>query len=213
MSEHPDEDVLVELALGRADQRLAEDVTGHLTRCAGCRRSYDDLAGAVELVLPAVPRVAPPPSFETSVLGRLAEVRGTAGAFGRRTFLWAAVAGVLGVTLGGGLTAYLDREDPPAAARPDWVAPLLTAEGQEVGVVTRSYGEEGPVLVVDVLDGPVGTRYTCRVRLADGSTQDVGSWTLTANRPNSWVVEVASLEVEAVEMVAETGEIWSTADL
>ena len=71
LPQHPDEDLLVELALGHAAPADRERAAAHLARCVACRRAYDELAGAVDLVLPAAPRVAPPPGFEARVLERL----------------------------------------------------------------------------------------------------------------------------------------------
>lgn len=214
----PDDDELVELALGHADRQACERLSAHLASCPACRRSYDDLAGAVELVLPAVPRVAPPPSFETVTLERIARARRTApstattpgGAVSRRTVLWAAAAAVLGTATGAGVTAYLDRDEP--ASR--WSRPLLTADGVSVGTVSPSYGEQGNLLVVDVTSGPAGWTYTCRLRRADGTTEDVGVWSLAEDRPNSWVVAVGDpATVTGVDLVGPSGTVWSSASL
>lgn len=218
MAEHPSEDLLLDLALGHADTSDRERAGAHLAWCLVCRRDYDELAGAIELVLPVVPRVAPPPGFEWRVLERLDAARGTpspdaAGRPGvrRRTVLWAAAAAVAGVVAGAGGTAYLRRAEDPA---PSWAAPLLTADGTRVGQVSPSFGGDGPVLVVDVTDGPAGRTYTCRLRLADGAAEDVATWGLADDRPNSWVVDVPTGdEVTAVELVAEGGHVWAAARL
>ncbi|GGK59199.1 hypothetical protein [Ornithinimicrobium pekingense] len=223
----PDEDELVELALGQAERQTSERLSTHLSTCAACRRSYDDLAGAVELVLPAVPRVAPPPAFETATLERIARARhgaprpdtsagGSAVPPGagpsRRAVLRAAAAAVLGVAAGAGATAYLGRDEPDPAS--PWATPLLTADGQTVGTVSPSYGDQGTLLVIDVTSGPVGRTYTCRLRHADGTTEDVGVWSLAEDRPNSWVVAVPDPgTLAAVELVGPSGSVWSTAVL
>lgn len=226
MSEHPravdglcpGDDELVELALGRSDRQTRERLADHLATCARCRRSYDDLAAAVELVLPAVPRIAPPPGFEGRTLARIAEARrvspapseGRGSGVRRRTVLWAAAAAVLGAATGAGATAYLRREEPTSP----WSTPLLTADGTTVGTVAPSYGEAGTLLVIDVTAGTAGRTYTCRLRHADGSTRDVGEWSLAADRPNSWVVTVPDgAEVTAVDLVGASGAVWSTAVL
>jgi hypothetical protein len=218
----PDDDVLVELALGGTDRRAAERLAAHLEGCPACRRSYDDLAGAVELVLPAVPRTSPPPGFEARTLDRLAAARQgtsprTAARTGtpragtsRRTVLLVGAATVLGAASGAGVTAYLSSEQPPSP----WSAPLVTADGASVGTVAHSYGERGHLLVVDVTSGPPGRTYTCRLRLTDGTSEDVAEWILADDRPNSWVVEVADPEaVTAVELVASGGAVWARATL
>jgi anti-sigma factor RsiW len=214
---HPDDDALVEVALGHADPARRDAVTAHLAVCAACRRHYDEVADAVELVLPAVPRVAPPPGFESAALETLARARTGGSAAGRsaagptrRTVLWAAAAAVLGVAAGAGATAYLGgREGTPTP----WAAPLVTADGATVGFAAPSYDDRGDVLVVDVTGGQDGRTYTCRLRLSDGSTRDVGTWALAGDRPNSWVVRVRDGEVAAVELVAESGRTWATAEL
>ena len=224
----PDEDELVELALGQADRQACERLSTHLSTCSACRRSYDDLAGAVELVLPAVPRVAPPPAFETAALERIGRARrGTSppdtwgggplpapdtrgGGPSRRTVLWAAAAAVLGSAAGAGATAYLTRDEPPSR----WSTPLVTADGATVGTVSPSYGDQGSLLVIDVSTGPAGRTYTCRLRRTDGTTEDVGVWSLADDRPNSWVVAVTDpATVAAVELVGPAGTVWADAVL
>lgn len=212
----PGDDGLVELALGQAPRDTGERLARHLATCTACRRSYDELAGAVELVLPAVPRIAPPPAFEANALARIERARrgaaqaGPVPALRRRTVLWAAAAAVLGTAAGAGVTAYLSQDGPPAP----WSTPLLTAEGAMVGQVSHSFGESGNLLVIEVTDGPVGRTYTCRLRRRDGSTSDVGVWSLAADRPNSWVVPIGDpADVAAVELVAPGGNVWSSASL
>lgn len=221
---HPDEDLLVEVALGHADASDREDVAGHLALCAACRKSYLDLAGSVELVLPAIPRVATPPTFEARVLDRLAQEgqppvssagvpprNGPPRNVARRTVLWAAAAAVLGVAAGAGATAYLgQQEEAPAAP---WAAALITADGTEVGRVSPSHGEGGALLVVEVEAGPAGRRFTCRLRHTDGSSEDVAVWSLADDRPNSWVVADPGPGLAAVELVAEGGVVWASAQL
>lgn len=218
---HPDEDLLVEVVLGQADLPTRDAVTAHLGSCDPCRRAYDDLAGAVELVLPAVPRVPPPTGFEARVLDRLREGRGavpTPAAGGgprRRGPLLAVAAGLVGLAAGLGVGTMLDGDDsaalaPPAALASHAVA-LTTADGRQVGAVSPSRSGRDAVLVVDVTDGRSGRSYVCRLVLADGSTRDVGEWELSADRPNSWVVPDPG--VRAVELVAESGTVWATARL
>ncbi|SOC52657.1 hypothetical protein [Ornithinimicrobium cerasi] len=216
---HAEDDDLVEVALGHADRARRDEVTAHLALCPSCRRQYDEVADAVELVLPAVPRVAPPPGFESAALATLADARrgqpvpapDVGRSPSRRTVLWAAAAAVLGVAAGAGATAYLtgEGEDTPTP----WSAALLTADGTTVGYAAPSYDDRGDVLVIDVTGGQAGRTYTCRLRLADGSTRDVGTWDLSDDRPNSWVVPVADDEVSGLELVAESGRTWASARL
>lgn len=207
---HPD-DLLVDVVLGRADDADRDAVLEHLARCAQCREEYDTLAAGLELVLPAVPRVAPPAGFSAVVLRRLADDRGgSARSPGRRAVLVAAAAALLGAATGAGVvTLSEDRADPPDP----WAAPLFTRDGSEVGSVTPGYGEQGPVLVVTVSGGRAGRSYTCRLVLADGRTEDVGEWVLEEDHPGTWVVARPPAGVSRVELLAESGAVWSSAQL
>lgn len=232
---HPDDGLLLDVALGQADPPMRHEVGTHLVGCAPCRIAYDELAGAIERVLPAVPRVAPPPDFETAVLARLGERRrsgtlaaedvtvpATTGASsmdarhpasgaprrGARRWLVPVVAGVVGLA-GGGLIPVL-LHDPPARTVSAGT-PIVTGDGERVGNVTRTIAEGGPALVVALDDGPTGASYTCRLVLADGSVQDAGEWKLRSDGVNSWVV--ADPGVQKVELVAQSGRVWSSAEL
>ncbi|SED49326.1 hypothetical protein [Ruania alba] len=218
---HPDEDALIEVALDHADADTRIRVSDHLAACSACRHDYDERAGAIEQVLPAVPRHAPGPDFESDVLARLrAERTGEPGrgaprtrASGRRRAIFAvAAAWLLGLALGAGAVALLDggTEAPPSAAA-EWSAPLLTADGTRIGQVSRGWGPDGPMLVVDVAEGPVGVEYTCLVEYADGTKADLGAWALSADSPNRWIV--ADDGVTSVDLVAESGQVWSSAEL
>ncbi|MFC7407136.1 DUF2613 family protein [Georgenia alba] len=215
---HPDEDVLLEVALGTADAAARDHVTGHLAGCAECRRAYDELAGGIELVLPAVPRVAPPPSFETTALARLRDTTrdGAAGRrrAPRRRLLPVAAAALVGVAVGvvGAVGVERARQDPPPAAS-EWSAPLMTEDGASVGRVSRSYGSSGPMLVVDLSGGPAGAEYRCRLMLQDGTAHDMGEWEVTDDGANMWVVEDMDPGVEMVELVDESGGVVATAQM
>src|SRR5690625_5134159 len=71
---HPDEDQLLDLALGHAPTPERDRTTAHLATCVPCRRAYADLADSVQLVLPVAPRISPPPEFDADVLAALARV-------------------------------------------------------------------------------------------------------------------------------------------
>ncbi|GAA5168848.1 hypothetical protein [Ornithinimicrobium tianjinense] len=226
---HPEEDQLVELALGQVPEPARGELTDHLAVCGSCRRHYDDLAGAVDLVLPAVPRVAPPAAFLTGVLDRLEAERAslqtssTAGSSSssstatttttarptRRHLLWAAAAGVLGLAAGAGATASFLRDgDEPNP----WVAPLMAGEAH-VGSVSRSYAADGSMLVVDLSLARTEGRWTCRLMMADGTSEDVGTWRLAEGSPRSWIVRDPGPTLEAVELVRADGTVWARAQL
>lgn len=220
---HPEQDLLVEVALGHAQVEQQEEVTGHLPVCATCRRDYGEIADSIELVLPAVPRVATPSGFDADVLARLAAERDgqappPAGEGGRRESRhrparWAVAAGLVGLAIGAGAAIGLqDGDEPVPVAASQWETPLMDSGGQVVGTVARSWSADGPALVVQIDDGPVGYHYTCRLVLADGTVEEVGRWRLAEDRPNSWVVPAPDVEVEVVDMVSDDGEVWFSAE-
>lgn len=153
----------------------------------------------------------------------------------RRLPAWVgiAAAGLIGLGAGAGLTAALGdgvggapaTEPPVAEESPTGDAPpeeesgpevssgvaLVTGDGERVGTVSRSWSEGAPMLVVDVTSGEPGRSYLCRLRMSDGTTEDVGRWTLDADRPNSWVIPDPG--ATEVDLVAESGAVWSTATL
>ncbi|MEB8337233.1 hypothetical protein OKJ99_06845, partial [Streptomyces endophyticus] len=70
MARHPDEDELIALALGTLPGGQ-DELLRHLSLCSTCRSAYDDLAAAVDSVLPAAPALAAPAGFDARVLERL----------------------------------------------------------------------------------------------------------------------------------------------
>lgn len=244
MTEHPDPDLVVDLALGHLAGPQRDAVVAHVADCPGCRADLEALSVAVEAVLPAVPRTEPDPSFTAAVLDRIGmptahHPQGApdsqAGHHGiqteqgsmpigrldrtprpRRVPAWAglAAAAVLGVAAGSGLVlALVDREGstPEVSGQLASGVPLTTGEGSEVGMVSHSWSDGEPVLVVDIVGGEPGRSYLCRLQLPDGQAHDVGRWTLSPDRPNSWVVPDPGATV--VELVSESGTVWSTATL
>lgn len=215
---HPEEDRILQLALGEVTGPDRDELTVHLAACPPCRKDYDELATAIEQALAAVPRLAPPAGFEDRVLGALYTGSSSPG---RRRLRWraalpAVAAAVIGLLAGVGLTLRLTGDEPP---RSDQVvvatgaAALTTPAGVDVGSVSRSLDRGTPVLVVEVSDGPAGNRYLCRLVLSDGSTRDVGEWELDPQRANSWVVPSPDPGVQGVQLIGESGAVWSSADL
>src|SRR5699024_115707 len=131
----------------------------------------------------------------------------------RRPLLLAAASVLVGIAVGAGVATGLgERDEVAPAASSQWEAPLVDSGGDNVGTVTHSWSTDGPALVVQIDEGSVGYRYTCRLILADGNTEEVGEWQLAQGRPNSWVVPAPDGEVEVVEMVTTGGQVWSTAE-
>lgn len=231
VAEHPDPDLVLDLALGHLAGPQRDAVASHLGDCAACRADFDDLSAAVESTLAAVPRTEPRPGFAASVLDRLdppvpAALPGRPqggrpgrGRPGMPAWVGVAAAAVVGLGVGtvgtlalrDGLDGAPGTEVPAAQPLAASGSALTTADGTVVGTVSRSYGEAGPMLVVDITGGEPGRSYLCRLRMADGATEDVGRWTLSPARPNSWVV--ADPGAEAVELVSDSGNVWSSASL
>ncbi len=68
---HPDQDLLIDLALSDIDQQQRDEVVRHLALCDPCRRDYAAIADGVDHALAAAPWVAPPPGFSRSVLAAM----------------------------------------------------------------------------------------------------------------------------------------------
>ena len=229
-ADHPGEDDLVALVLGRLGAERAEEVAAHLVDCPACREVFDGYADSIAMLLPASPRSAPPAGFEAqAALGRFehphrgAPGRGVGRASTRRWARLVRVAAVLvvGLVLGAGAVLGWPEDEPVAApsttsepsATPVWHAALLTDDGRPVGTVVRSYSADGPVLVLEVTGGAAGTQLTCRLVRADGSYEEVAHWRLSDQRPNSWVIDTGSREPAKVQLLGEDAQVWATAEL
>lgn len=229
---HPDADLILDLALGHLAGPERDGVAAHVADCPACRGELETLTGAVESTLAAVPRTEPSAEFSAAVVESLTVpepggVRGTEQPAGtgasayeaaRRMPPWVGVAAaaVLGLGVGSGLTLALD--GGPGGAPPTQTpvataagAALTTDGGEQVGTVSRSWSQGEPVLVVDISAGEPGRSYLCRLALADGGTSDAGRWTLSPDRPNSWVIPDPG--VHGVELVTDAGKVWSSATL
>jgi len=218
---HLDEDTLVELALGTLSTDAQAAGLRHLAACPACHTEYDDLAAAVDDTLVASPAVAPPSGFESRVLaGIRAAEPATAPTVGPRPSRWsrvsrwpllAAAALVVGILLGGWAGSSL-RSPQPAYSTQAGVAALRTPSGQEVGDVLPSRYAGRAVLVMHVVGGPPGRHYTCRLRMVDGSTWSGGEWSLPDSGNAVWITD-APAGVTGVELVADSGQVWSSAKL
>lgn len=211
---HPSPDLLLELAVGTGDDTVRGQVSGHLERCPACRLAHRELLDGIDLTLPAAPRVAPPPGFETAVLGLLREAGAAQPAEPRsRRWLATAAAVLLGVALGAGGASLLGRTDPPEgpALTTERMAALVADDGSHVGAVVRAYDDDGRVLVVLVHAGTPGATLTCRAVLADGTIRDLAQWRLSGE--DVWVVDEPAPGTTAVELVDETGRVWAAADM
>ncbi len=224
---HPDEQLLLDLALAEVDGIQRDLLTGHLALCEPCRSEYCAIADSVDHALAAAPRVAPPPGFSRSVLAAMGMTsdeaedpltpHGPDRVQRRRhrprmlvTALAAVVALVLGVVVGASLMNA--REDPAASVAADGPA-LLTQDGSRVGTVLDTRYDGQPVLAVTLTGGRVGARYDCLLVLADGSRQPAGSWVLRQPSGTTWLLDRPDATVTGLELVTEAGRTWATATL
>ena len=224
---HPDEQLLLDLALAEVDGIQRDLLTGHLALCEPCRSEYCAIADSVDHALAAAPRVAPPPGFSRSVLAAMGMTSDEAedpltpdgpDRVQRRrhrprmlvTALAAVVALVLGVVVGASLMNA--REDPAASVAADGPA-LLTQDGSRVGTVLDTRYDGQPVLAVTLTGGRVGARYDCLLVLADGSRQPAGSWVLRQPSGTTWLLDRPDATVTGLELVTEAGRTWATATL
>lgn len=222
---HPAEDQLVELALDELDRPRRDEVLGHLGECQRCRAEYDAIAGALDRVLPAAPRIAPPAGFDGAVVAALrVNARGVDAAGVRpaprrgRRAAWLVAAVLLGVLLGSGATVLVTSLVTPGSDRPAEVlfadgAVLRTQDGRRVGTVAMSALEGRPVVVIGVSRAPAGADYLCRLVLADGRRVDAGSWRVEGAYGSTWVVHAPEYGVRGVELVTPGGTVWSSARL
>ncbi len=215
--QHPEEDRILQLALGEVTGPDRDELTVHLAACRACRQDYDELATAIEQTLAAVPRIAPPSGFEARVVSALHTEQSSAPTASRwRPLLPSAAAAAIGLLAGIGLTLASTGDEPPASEQvivADSSFGLTTTSGQRVGSVSPSLSSGQQVLVIEVSNGPAGNRYLCRLVLTNGSTKDVGEWEIHARGPNSWVVPAPEPGVETVQLIAESGAVWSSVDL
>ena len=72
---------------------------------------------------------------------------------------------------------------------------------------------ESRVLVVSVSRAPVGVPYTCRVRLAEGETRELGRWEASDPDGGTWVVPAPQGDLNGIELVTDSGAVWSSASL
>lgn len=216
---HLSEDQLIELALDDVIDATSQNRDGllrHLSDCDTCRGSYDSIQDTLDRTLAAAPRVDPPPGFD-SVAVEAISAESAARTQGRRlpggAALWLAAAAVLGIALGAGGVVALSQADPQPGVTSN-SALLRTGEGDPVGTVSASAVDGKPVMVVGVSDAPVGKPYTCRLLLADGRKVEAGRWRTRTEQGWTWVVRVPdAADVVGVELVSDTGTVWSSATL
>lgn len=232
---HPDEDLLLDLALSDVDEQQRDEVTGHLALCDPCRADYAAISDGVDHVLAAAPWVAPPAGFSRSVLEAIGmqgqdntpvddrarkqvvvDLPATAHQREQRgpRLLVIAIAAAVALLLGvvGGVAVMSARQDPVAQVAADGPA-LVTRDGARVGTVLDTRYDGQPVLAVTLTAGRVGVRYDCQLVLADGSRQPAGSWVLRQPSGTTWLLDRPDAKVTGIELVTDTGNTWATATL
>lgn len=216
---HPDEALLLDLALSDIDGHARDELTRHIALCEPCRAEYAAIADAVDHVLAAAPRVAPPPGFSRSVLaamgmGDAADVAARQGGR-RRPWLLAAAASISLLVGAAGTYAIMDARQQDSVEVAAIGPALVTGDGTRVGTVLDSWHDGRPVLVVTLADAPAGVRYTCDLVYADGTRYAAGSWSLDAAGSATWVLTPPDrgAELTGMELVTDAGTAWATATL
>lgn len=200
----------------------------HLESCPSCRAELAKIESVVAAVLLTAPRpVADPALVDRVLAARLAsrapeedgptpeaplgavpsERRSHAPGRGRlvaAAVLTAAAALLLGVAAGV-LIGRSTGTDTPSALERVGVDDVRTGvfsgwSGDASGTAVVTTGERPTLLVA--LDGArSGMTYSCEVRLADGTTIDVGSWTPTTDGETTWAVALDPTAAAADQVV------------
>lgn len=214
---HPDDDMLLALALDDADDPDREQTLTHLSTCRRCRTEYDVLVGTVEQALTAAPNVEPSPGFDARALTAMGLLEPGTGRQRRRWQRWRPLAAsvVVGLGLGAGAALALAPDEPVRDSAGAHAAALRTGDGERVGTVTRGRMDGDPVLVVTVTEGPVGMEYLCLLRLSDGEQVPSATWVLESAEGETWVLDAPHTVVTEVVLVANGGQgpVWSKATL
>jgi hypothetical protein len=217
MTDHCTEEELLELALSDLDQGQVEGIAAHLAICESCHQRYTAISNSVELVLTAAPSVAPPPGFSGSAMAAMGihpQPTTSAAKAPDRTWWLVAVAAVLGILAGAagmGIVQAVDNQ--PESVQVAAPGAFTTADGEQVGTVANSFYNSEPVLVITVTGGAQDGAYRCQVIMADGTRVDSGYWTLPAGETATWIVEAPAGEPTGMALVAESGQVWATAEL
>lgn len=221
MSDHRElEQDLVELALGEVAEPRRSELLSHLTECIQCRAKYADIVGAIDATVPAAPEAQPPAGFDLRVLSALGISTAPAptlrqrmaALFSPRTLL-AAAAVVLVLLAGIWTGTAMVGDSQPRTPVASGTAVLQTGEGDDIGTVAEAWMHEDRVLVLAVSTAPVGVRYTCRVQLAEGQTKDLGRWEASSPEGGTWVVPAPQGDINGIELVTDSGTVWSSARL
>lgn len=228
MTDHVEADELVALALRDVTPADETRMLSHLAQCERCRMEYLAVELDVQRVLPAAPAVAPPAGFSGRVLDRMGlgspaapatpDARPVRG--GRRAGVIAVVALLVGLAIGvGGMVAYAALRPPIGwtSDQPGTAAQLLTADGEAVGAAGITSTNSRELMFVALTRARPGATYDCVLVGRDGQRHDAGSWSLDAGygseqASGSWVVPLPVGGVQRIELVGESGRVWSSAE-
>ena len=206
-----------DLALGTLDGTERGEGLAHVAGCPDCQAHVQELTEVVDHLLASAPEAEPPAGFESAVIARIgAEGRATVTRLPRRGFL-ALVAAAVVLILGGLGAGRLQGHDAGSGGAQLASATMETTGGDAVGEVWR-YGGDDAVLFVSVpawsdiaFAGPQAPSYALRLELGDGTTTEVGDFTLGGGR-SSWgmATGVDGADIAAVSVVDDTGHVWCT---
>ena len=209
--------VAAELALGTLEGSERGEALAHLAGCPACQAHVQELTEVVDQLLAAGPEAEPPAGFESAVMARIgAEGGATVVRLPRRRRLALAAAAVV-LVLGGLGAGLLVGRDAGGGGSELASATMEAPGGDPVGEVWR-YGGEDAVLFVSVpgwsdvvFAGPSAPNYALRLELEDGTTTEVGDFTVDGGR-SSWGIatDVEGADIAAVSVVDDTGYVWCT---
>lgn len=217
---HPETDQLVALALADIEPGESELLVAHLAGCPACRDEYTGLSDGLQQALAAAPAVAPPPGFSGKVLAAMAPAV-AAGRFNpRRGRLLVAAAVLFGLLAGIGgtlaVTGWATRPPATATTRAPVATQLLTSSGVPVGSAGITVQDGRTYLLLNITSGRPGASYECFLVGRDGERSSGGRWSLTSEygseqASGAWLVPVSGEPPAAVELVAPSGKVWSSA--
>ncbi len=216
----PDDQHLVDLALGELNGRARSDALTHLLSCRTCRDHVDELMRVSEELLLAAPEAEPPVGFESAVVDQLSanpltpELPSARRRFRTGVVVGAAVAGIIALALAGVIAALAVARGSSELTE----AAMVTPSGIEVGSAWRYADDPSWILVSvpgwEIWDGGTGVAltYELQIELDDGSTVSSGPFDF-GNEAGSWgtTTTVDTDQIRSVAIVDQTGKVWCSA--